>query len=332
MPLIWGFLYNSSNQENTHMALAFKPAIKSKLFARIALIGPSGSGKTYTALSIATALGQKVAVIDTEHGAASKYADLFRFDVLELTSFDPRTYMEAIRSAQEAGYDTVVIDSLSHAWAGSGGVLEQVDQISRRNKSGNSFAAWWDVTPLQNQLVETMLGAKMHIVATIRSKMEYAQQYDDTTKKTRVVKLGLQPVQRDSIEYEFDIIGEMDMDNYLTISKTRCPQLKGQMIERPGAALAETIGAWLNSGDGERKANPTQFDQLESRIVDMNSLGQEVYGDSWPAKKAEQVLYVSKNRTGDVYQLTLEEINTMVKGIESRRDSAGLPPAQPANK
>lgn len=309
--------------------VTFKPATKSKLFARVGLIGPSGSGKTYTALALATTLGQKVAVLDTEHGAASKYADLFTFDVLELTSFDPRTYMEAIRAAESAGYDTLVIDSLSHAWAGSGGVLELVDKISRQSKSGNNFSAWGDVTPLQNQLIETILASKMHVIATMRSKMEYAQQRDENTGKTRVVKLGLQPVQRDSVEYEFDIIGEMDMDNVLTIGKTRCPELKSAVIERPGAALAQTIATWLNAGTGERQANPTQIGEMASRVADADAFGSQVYGAAWITKKPELVSYVSNKVTSDIEQLDSDQLTALVKGIESRRENGNLPPAQP---
>lgn len=309
--------------------LTFAPAKKSKLFGRLAIIGPSGSGKTYTALALASAMGQRIAVIDTEHGAASKYADLFSFDVLELTSFDPRLYMQAIRAAESAGYDTIIIDSLSHAWAGSGGILEQVDQITKRSKSGNGYTTGWrDMTPVQNQLIETILASKMHVIATLRSKMEYIQTKDNDGK-TVIQKVGLQPIQRDSIEYEFDIILEMDMDNVASIVKTRCPALKGVTVERPGAALAQTITAWLDSGDGERKANPTQFGEMESQIADIEALGHEVYGDEWASKKPQLVRYVSNKTTDDIYKLDSVQLDTLVKGIEEKRDNGHLPPATP---
>lgn len=98
----------------------------------MALIGPSGSGKTFTALSVASTLGT-VAVIDTEHGSASKCGDQFTFDVLELTDYHPQQYIDAIHAAGEsAAYDVLVIDSLSHAWNGSGGVLEIVDKATKQ--------------------------------------------------------------------------------------------------------------------------------------------------------------------------------------------------------
>jgi hypothetical protein len=43
---------------------------------RLALCGTSGSRKTYTLLQLATELGGPVALVDSERGSASKYADI----------------------------------------------------------------------------------------------------------------------------------------------------------------------------------------------------------------------------------------------------------------
>jgi len=114
------------------MSVQFTKATKRKARARIALAGPPGSGKTWTGLLFASVLGEKVAVIDTERGSASKYADAFQFDTIELTTFEAEKYIEGIEAASAAGYDVLVIDSLSHAWAGKGGMLERVDNIAAR--------------------------------------------------------------------------------------------------------------------------------------------------------------------------------------------------------
>ncbi len=226
--------------------MAFQKATKKQSKLRLALIGPAGSGKTYTALTVATHLvpGGRIALIDTERGSASKYADLFGFDVEELTSYHPRTYIEAIAEAQAAGYDVLIIDSLSHAWIGKDGALELVDKAAKRNPSGNSFAAWREVTPVHNQLVDAMLAAKLHIIVTLRSKMEYIQEKDDKGK-TVIRKVGLQPVQRDGLEYEFDVVGDLDQDNTLIVTKTRCSALTGAVITKPGKELASALDAWL---------------------------------------------------------------------------------------
>jgi hypothetical protein len=129
----------------------FKKATKTQIKLRLALTGPSGSGKTYSSLALASHLGKRIAVIDTEHGSASRYADLFEFDVVELESFHPNRYVKAIMAAQQAGYDVVVIDSLSHAWMGKDGELELVDRAK------NSFAAWKDVRPLERALIDIAL-------------------------------------------------------------------------------------------------------------------------------------------------------------------------------
>lgn len=236
--------------------MRFQKAIKRKAKLRIGLVGPSGSGKTFTALRIARGLGGKVAVIDTEHGSASLYADLFEFDVLELDTFSPDTYVAAINAAAEAGYDVVIIDSLSHAWMGKDGALEQVDKHAARER-GNSFGAWRHVTPMHNRLVETLVGAPVHIIATMRAKTEYVIEEDSRGKKVPR-KIGMAPVQRDGMEYEFTVVGDMDYENRLIVTKTRCSALAGAVIEKPGEDVAQTLMDWLEGAAPEEPKAPAQ--------------------------------------------------------------------------
>lgn len=239
--------------------MKFKPATKSAARLRMALIGPAGAGKTYSALSIGTRLGKRVAVIDSEHGSASKYASgaPFTFDTLELESFAPATYVEAIKLAEREGYDVIVIDSLSHAWMGKDGALEQVDNAAKRSRSGNSFAAWREVTPQHNALVEAMLGSKCHIIATMRAKVEWVIEENERGKK-EPRKIGLAPVQRDGLDYEFDVTGDIDHSCNLVIDKTRCPALKGKVFNKPAEGLANILKAWLSDGAPVREEPPRQ--------------------------------------------------------------------------
>jgi hypothetical protein len=234
----------------------FTPATRERCLARIALIGPSGSGKTRSALEIAAALGQRIAVIDTEHGASRKFAgQVAAFDVLELGTFSPLTYIKAIESAAAAGYEVLIIDSLSHAWAGKGGVLEQVDNITRRSRSNNAFTTGWrDVSPLHAQLVEALCACPMHLIVTMRSKMEYVldEQVVDGRKTTVPRKVGLAPIQRDGLEYEFDVVGDLDLEHKWYVSKSRPDPFDGAVIERPGRAFGEAYLSWLNTGDAPR--------------------------------------------------------------------------------
>jgi hypothetical protein len=228
----------------------FKKATKLQSRLRLALLGPTGSGKTYTALRIAKALGLRIALIDTERGSASKYSGEFDFDVLELETFAPATYVEALRAAEAEGYDVVIVDSLSHAWMGKEGALEQVDKVGKRSgggASGNNFGAWREVTPMHNNLVDAILACKMHVIATMRVKMEYVME-KDSRGQTTVRKVGLQPQQRDGLEYEFDVIADIDQEHNFIVSKTRCRALDGYIEKQAGEDVAHKLKAWLTDG------------------------------------------------------------------------------------
>lgn len=233
----------------------FQKAVKTESKLRLAISGPSGAGKTYTALALATHLtdNKPIALVDTEHGSASKYADLFSFDVLNLDPpYHPDRYLEAIKEAAKAGYGVIILDSLSHAWNGTGGLLEIVDDIAKRNRNPNTFAAWKDATPIQNRFIDGLISANIHVIATMRSKQEYILQEADNGKKVPK-KVGMAPVQRDGFEYEFDVFMEMDVDNTGVVTKSRCSALNGAVIRKPGKDTAETLKTWLSGAPAPEK-------------------------------------------------------------------------------
>jgi len=238
--------------------MTFTPATKKQSKLRLAIIGPSGSGKTYSALGIATGLasGGKIAVVDTERGSASLYADLFKFDVMTLDSFSPLSYVEAIAEAEKGGYSVIVVDSLSHAWASKDGALEMVDRAAARSQSKNQWAAWRDVTPIHNKMVDAIIECKAHIICTMRSKMEYVMEKDDKGK-TSIRKIGLQPIQREGLDYEFTLCGDIDQEHKFVISKSRCPAFADAVIEKPGAQFAKQLLMWLNDGAPEKAEQKT---------------------------------------------------------------------------
>jgi AAA domain len=232
----------------------FTKATKLQAKLRFALIAPPGAGKTWTALEIAKGLGGKIALIDTEHKSASKYAGHFDFDTAELETFSPETYIKAIQEAERLSYDVLIIDSLSHAWTGTGGVLEIVDRAKNANASKNGFNAWSVGTPKHNALVEAILRCKCHVIATMRSKTEWVIEQGANGKNTPR-KVGLGAVQRDGVEYEFDFVGLLDHAHMLTIDKTRWNEIEGAIIEKPDSSLGERLLGWLNDG-----ATPAQLE------------------------------------------------------------------------
>lgn len=229
----------------------FTKATKKKAKARIALAGPSGSGKTFTALTIAQGLGGKVAVVDTERGSASKYADLFEYATLDMDPpYHPDRFIAAIKDAEAEGFDVVILDSITHAWSGTGGMLEEVDKFAKKVGGGNSFAAWKSATPIQNRFIDGMTGCGVHLIVTMRSKQEYIlEETERNGRKTQVPrKVGMAPIQRDGVEYEFDLFAEMDLDNNMVITKSRCHALSGGVFTKPGVEVGQQIAAWLDDG------------------------------------------------------------------------------------
>jgi len=231
----------------------FKQMTRAGNRLRLALDGPAGAGKTYTALRFAFAIAKRfggpVGVIDTEHGSAKLYlgqnedGQEWQWQGVELEHFAPSAYVAAIKAAASAGIKVLVIDSLSHAWSGTGGALDQVDRAAAKT-SGGSFGAWRDVTPQHNQMVDAILAFPGHVVATMRSKMEYVLGEDEKGKKT-VEKIGLKPVQREGVEYEFTVVGDLDTAHKLTISKTRCSAIDGSIVVKPGEAWLLPVLDWL---------------------------------------------------------------------------------------
>ena len=234
----------------------FRRAERTKAKLRCGMAGPSGSGKTYSALLLAFGLGGKVALIDTENGSGDLYASLGTYDVCRIQApFMPDKYISAIKDAEASGYDVIIIDSLSHAWAGEGGLLDMQGKIADSGK-GNSYTAWRTVTPKHNALVEAMLQSKAHVIATMRSKTEYVQQKDEKSGKTEIKKVGMAPIQRDGMEYEFTVMFDLSIDHTAVASKDRTSLFDGRYI-KPSPAMGKELGAWLNSGkDAPALAKP----------------------------------------------------------------------------
>jgi energy-coupling factor transporter ATP-binding protein EcfA2 len=229
------------------MPITFQKAVKYEAKGRVALVGPAGSGKSYTMLTLARLLAGsegKIAAVDTEQGSLSKYADLFDFDVIPLKSFSADLFLESLHAAEEAGYAVFCCDSLSHFWMGKDGALEFVDTAAKRSSSRDGMSGWKEFRPYEREMVDAMLSSPCHVICTMRTKTAYEDQVNDKGKKVRV-KIGLAPVQREGLEYEFDLVGLMNDDNTFIVDKTRCPALNGKSITKPNEKTLLPFKTWL---------------------------------------------------------------------------------------
>jgi energy-coupling factor transporter ATP-binding protein EcfA2 len=302
-------------------------ATRQKIKARIGLFGPAGSGKTRTALEIATVIAGpdgRVCVVDAENRSSERFAGdpsvpgQFDFDVLHLTDYSPTTYVEALAFVEEQGYAVTVLDGISQAWAGKGGVLEQVDKITARSKSRNKFTSGWrEMTPKHNAFVDALVHCSTHLIVTCRSKMEYVLMEDDRGRKVPT-KVGMAPVQRDGLEYEFDIVGDLDLDHNLAISKARgFDALDGAVIEKPGVEFAQQVLLWLQTGadsapDPIAKGGKLSFDEAKEKAA---ALAAELGSDHPSLDEARTLLKAGKyNEAIDLLEAATGRAEPDMKG------------------
>lgn len=249
--------------------MSFQKAQRKQAKLRLALAGPSGSGKTYSALLIAQGLAPegRIALIDTERGSGELYSHITDYDAAPLVPpFTPERYIKLIREAEQAGYAALIIDSLSHAWTGEGGVLDMHDKATLASRSGNSFMSWREVTPHHNALVDAIIGANLHIIATLRTKTAY-DLVDDGKGNKKPIKVGLAPVQRDGMEYEFTVVMDLSVDNHIaTAAKDRTSLFDGKHFI-PTAATGETLREWLDSGVDPVEASRALLDALKAQAT-----------------------------------------------------------------
>lgn len=288
----------------------FRRAQRQQAKLRLALVGPAGSGKTYSALRIATGLVQAlndttsghIAMIDTERGSGELYSDHFDYDIARLDPpFDPKRYIERIRAAQDAGYAVLIIDSLSHAWAGPGGLIDIKDNIAKTCKGTNEFTAWRYVTPQHNKLLDTILSCSCHVIATMRTKTAYEVTLNENGK-TKPVKLGLAPIQRDGIEYEFTVVLDLSIDGHVaTSSKDRTGLFDGKFFT-PDEETGQALAAWLQSGQDPKQSVISTINDL-LRKLELDNLSGAYWNYALNRYRAESVDALLPNQLDEQLQM-----------------------------
>jgi hypothetical protein len=250
--------------------VTLRKATKSKAKLRLGLAGTSGSGKTYSALIMASGMTpwNKVCIIDTENGSADLYSKLGEYNVITLTApFSPEHYMEAIKVAEDADMEVIIIDSITHEWDGAGGILQIHEQMG-----GNSFTAWGKLTPRHNAFIQAILQSPAHIITTVRRKQDYSMETVDG--KTKVMKQGLKEITREGFEYELTLSFSLAQNHLATASKDRT----GLFMDKPEFVVSKETGKqlkkWANDGakvvevKEEIKTVPVEESVEEEPVVD----------------------------------------------------------------
>jgi hypothetical protein len=199
------------------MSYTFRRAVRESVPLIIGLSGGTGSGKTFSAMRMAKGMaqGKPFCVIDTENGRASHYADQFVFDVLDLRApFTPDAYAQAIAAADKAGYPVIVVDSMSHVWAGDGGVLDwqenELDRMAKddyQRREACKMAAWIKPKMAHKHMMQTLLQVRAHLILCFRAeeKIEMVKvggKLEVRKKESLVGKDGWVPICEKNVPFE----------------------------------------------------------------------------------------------------------------------------------
>jgi hypothetical protein len=302
------------------MANPFAKASRQHQPVRFAITGPSGGGKTLGALTLARNLigpEGRLAVIDTEAGSASLYADKVDFDALDIRPpYLTKKYLEAIDAAITNGYNALVIDSTSHQWDGEGGILQRKEEADAVPGS-NHWTNWGPFSKEHNAFRSALLNCPIHLIVTLRSKMGYAQSESGGRKK--IEKLGMQPIQREGMEYEFTTTFDVAMNHRATAGgaagKDRTGLFDGKITDLCDPKTAERILTWLATAEPPPPPpTPSQFAELE----------QLAGHESWkPAESAALLKRGQKVTTSDGMSELLSNAIAEIAEREAKMAGAG---------
>jgi len=290
----------------------FTKAERTDAFVKIALSGVSGCGKTYSAIRLARGLvgpNGRIAFVDTENRSATLYSNLTEFFHCDIAPpFDYRKFIEACKEAEKAGFDCIIFDSASHLWQG---ILEDKTNIDRRG--GNQFTNWAEPSKHFNEVIQTFLQSRIHTISCMRSKTDYILQSETNAKGKDVQtpkKVGLAPVMRDGIEYEFTTVFEIGMDHCCTPSKDRT----GLFDDRPfliTEGTGEKIKHWLSEAKPQEQAKPLEHStETDKFLALIHSADTKDTLKGIAAKIKESTLSESQKRI--IRTMYKEKLNTVV--------------------
>lgn len=251
----------------------FQKATRSQVFLKLALTGATGSGKTKSALRMASGLiedtGKRIAVIDTENDSASLYSppdgqaadgiNTFDFDTLNVSPPWPaQEFADGLNTAMEHGYGVVIIDSASHLWKG---VLAYKDSLDARG--GNQYTNWKEPDKKFQVALDAVLQSKMHVIFCMRSKMDYILEDNGKGKQTPR-KVGMAPIMKDGLEYEFSAVLDIAADHTAIASKDRTNLFPNDRIFQITEQIGRELSAWLKTATPKPEPPPKPDPKAEA--------------------------------------------------------------------
>lgn len=229
----------------------------------VGFYGESSTGKTFSSLLFARGFcgpAGKIVLLDTESGRGSMYANEIPggYKTLQLSSpFHPHRYGEAIAEIEKSGAAIGIIDSVSHAWEGVGGVLDMA--ATNEEKSGKPGLHNWNKPKMEHgRMVLQLLQSPIPWIVCVRAKRKTRQEKDDKGRTVIVKDEDSSPIQDSGFIYEMTVYGEINHDHQFSLVKKLHRSLadcfpSGQPITAEhGAAMAR----WCATGGETPKSCP----------------------------------------------------------------------------
>lgn len=269
------------------MTFTFRPAVRANVPLLLGLAGGTGSGKTMTALLLARGIAgtEPFYVIDTENGRALHYADDFKFEHGELHApFRPARYADAIAAAEGAGAKVIVVDSMSHEWAGDGGILDWHEEEYARlgGRDAVKMTAWIKPKMSHRKFVTRLLQVRAHVILCFRAA-ERVEMVKDKDGKTQVVPKrtltgldGWVPITEKDLPFELTLSALLTADAPGVPKPIKLPEplraflpLDQKITEAAGVQLA----AWAAGGASTvaAPAKSTAADEAIAAVLELAS-------------------------------------------------------------
>ncbi len=318
------------------MSFTFRPAKRENVQLIIGIAGPSGSGKTYSAMRVAAGIcGDKpFALIDTENGRGKHYADKFRFDHGDLRApFRPDAYGEAIIAADKGGYGAIVVDSMSHEWAGDGGILDwQEEELQAMGGGDNQKMRSWIKPKMSHKrfVAQTLLTVRAHLILCFRAEEKLSMEKDDKGKMQivkRASPVGLDgwvPICEKNLPYECSVSFLLSADKPgiplpIKLQEQHRPMFPaGKLLdEEAGKRIAEWAhGGEASTKDETRKLTNPKVDSKQAQKLHIIAKGNGWVEDKFKAKLMERYKVTS------TLDLTLDSFNDAAEFFKLNRMGA----------
>lgn len=289
-------------------AISFRPARRSEAKPLVGLYSESGCGKTFSSLMLARGFvgpEGRIAMIETESGRGEAYADpqeypeVAPYDVAPIRDdFSPQAYFDAIKAAEAANYDALIIDSASHEWEATGGVL---DQAASNQAKGMKGVLVWQQPKIAHQrffMLPLMQTSIPLVIVNLRARYPMEQVRKGGASEW-VRSERLEPKQSDDILFELLIHGFIDHDHNLHLTRMSNRGMEGVFLD--GKPITVETGRRLRAWAEQRRA-----EQPERAAKQHKS----------PSMPADEAPFVIAKQGGDSGCATIEDWKSrMLDGI-----------------